>query len=190
MKLLIVTASLALALLSGCGGSDESPTPSQPAPQQRAADKQANEQVAHGPAAREWIRFASAHPSRPGKWRNLEKAAGADSNRLILPAGPPPGGVVIRDLRKGKGSMLEPRDIFGADYTSFDYKSGRRAQNGLHKSSPIFVYGVGELIKAWEAGLRGMRSGGVRELIAPGAWAYGGNPIVYVIELGVVEKEG
>ena len=51
-----------------------------------------------------------------------------------------------------------------------------------------YVYGVGELVDAWEAGLRGMRAGGMRELVAPGSETYG-EPAVYVVELLELAKE-
>lgn len=192
MRRISVIVALVLALAAvGCGGSESSEVTKESSAETTAASPKplfAREMRAEG---KEWLRAAAAAtPEKRSipRWAGLEKAAGPQAGRVVLPHGPPPEEVVIKDLRVGKGPKLEPGDIFGADYTSFDYRTGQQEQRSSNGSAALFFYGVGELVKAWEPGLKGMRAGGVREMIVPGSWAYG-SPVVYVLRLVTVEKE-
>jgi peptidylprolyl isomerase len=175
MKMLKAAALLAVvAQLAACGDSGD--------PTVTAADQPS--------AGDKWLRAAAvATPAKAGddRWAALERAAGPGSKRLVLPHGPPPEEVVVKDLRLGKGPTIDTWDRFALKYRSFDYKTGRPIDESS-VTRIAYSYGVGELVKAWEPGLKGMRVGGMRELVAPGAWAYG-EPVVYVIELLDLIKE-
>lgn len=176
MKSLKALASLAVLLqLVACGS--QSPEGTTAKPPAKASEG-------------EWLRAATAAtPAKvgAGRWGRLEQAAGPASNRLVLPHGAPPKEVVFKDLRIGKGPTIDEWDRFALEHQTFDYKTG-----GLVEKSSVheiaYVYGVGELVEAWEAGLEGMRPGGMRELIVPGSFAYG-KPLVYVVELLDLVKE-
>jgi peptidylprolyl isomerase len=175
---------------AGCGDSGSQEVAGEGPGRSKANSKPlfAREMGAEG---REWLREAAAETGGKGqdpRWAELQKTAGAQAQRLVLPHGAPPTEVVFRDLQVGQGPRLEPGDVFGANYTSFDYKTGRQVQKASNGSKAFYAYGEGELVKAWEPGLKGMRAGGLREMIAPGSWAYG-SPVVYVLHLVTVEKE-
>lgn len=160
--------------LAACGGSEGSAetVADQPSPGER------------------WLRAAAAAApakAEDDRWAALERAAAPASKRLVLPHGPPPKEVVVKDLRVGRGPTIDAWDRFALKYRSFDYKTGRQVDESS-VTRIAYSYGVGELVKAWEPGLKGMRVGGMRELVAPGAWVYG-EPVVYVVELLDLIKE-
>ena len=160
--------------IAACGGSGE-------------ATEAAKDRPSPG---EEWLRAAvAATPEKAGddRWAALERAAAPASERLVLPHGPPPEEVVVKDLRVGKGPIIDAWDRFALEYRSFDYETGR-LEDESSVTRIAYSYGVGELVKAWEPGLKGMRVGGIRELVAPGAWVYG-EPVVYVVELLDLIKE-
>lgn len=192
MKKLAGIVALALALAAaGCGDSESSEVTRESSAEPAQAGPKPLFAREIGPKGRKWLREAAAETRaerRDPRWAGLQKTAGPQAQRLMLPHGAPPEEVVFKDLRVGQGPRLEPGDIFGANYTSFDYKTGEQVQKSSNGSAALYAYGEGELVKAWEPGLRGMRAGGVREMIAPGSWAYG-SPVVYLLQLVTVEKE-
>lgn len=191
MRIVKAIASLAVLLqLAACGSEGPDGTAGEPPPAKApAVEKPARS--GNGEDAKEWLRAATAAtPAKAGakRWVGLEQAAGAAADRLVLPHGAPPEEVAFKDLRVGKGPTIDAWDRFALTYRSFNYRTGRLEQESS-TTEIVFTYGTGELVKAWEVGLRGMRVGGVRELIAPGPWAYG-KPVVYVVELLELVKEG
>lgn len=190
MRTIKAIASLAVLLqLAACGSEGPAGTTGEPPAKTSAAEKPV--QRGSGEDAKEWLRAAAAAtPTKVGakRWASLERAAGAATDRLVLPHGAPPEEVVFKDLRVGKGPTIDAWDRFALTYRSFNYETGR-LEDESSTTEIIFAYGAGELVKAWEVGLRGMRVGGTRELIVPGPWAYG-KPVVYVVELLDLVKEG
>ncbi|HMI81387.1 MAG TPA: FKBP-type peptidyl-prolyl cis-trans isomerase, partial [Solirubrobacterales bacterium] len=53
---------------------------------------------------------------KPPNWTPIERVAGKESDRLLIPQGPPPEKVVVRDLRIGDGPILKPGDTFSTKY--------------------------------------------------------------------------
>lgn len=193
MRGFLVCAAFALAVLAaGCGDSGTSEVTSKGS---SGAKKVASKPLfarEMGPEGERWLRAAAAagaSRAEDRRWAELKETAGAVASRLVFPHGPPPKEVVIEDLRVGKGPSVRPGDYFGAVYASFDYESGELYQEVANGSASHYVYGVGELVKAWEPGLRGMRAGGIRELIVPADWAYGTDSYVYVVKMLRVEKQ-
>jgi FKBP-type peptidyl-prolyl cis-trans isomerase len=185
-----VAALIVLLQLAACGSESPAGTTGEPPPAKTpAAERPAPK--GNGKDAKKWLRAATAAaPTKAGteRWTGLEQAAGGAANRLVLPHGAPPKEVTFKDLRVGKGSTIDAWDRFALTYRSFNYKTGR-LEDESSTTEILFAYGVGELVKAWEVGLRGMRVGGTRELIVPGPWAYG-KPVVYVVDLLDLVKEG
>jgi len=124
----------------------------------------------------------------PGSWASLRAAAGTAAERLLIPHGPPPEKVVVRQLRAGKGPGLKKGNGFRANYMSFDYLTGRRVEMDWEGESVLFHYLYGSTVKAWTAGLKGVRSGGLRELIAPSSWVYGNGPRVYLVKVTEIKR--
>jgi len=101
----------------------------------------------------------------------------------IVPShGPVPKKLIVKDLRAGKGAVLVDGKTGSFRFKSFDYRTGQGYEDWWDRPF-VTGFGKGESLDAWETGLKGMRVGGRRELIVPIKEAYGGVPVVYVIEL-------
>jgi peptidylprolyl isomerase len=117
-------------------------------------------------------------------WPALEKAAVlAGAERAVVPSGPPPEKVVVEDLVEGRGRPIRKGDWFVIGYVAFSYetKAVREDKRGVNRWN--WLWGVGQLSRGWEIGLRGLRDGGVRELVVPSRLAYGNGALVYVLKL-------
>ncbi|MGN6257870.1 MAG: FKBP-type peptidyl-prolyl cis-trans isomerase [Solirubrobacterales bacterium] len=175
MKLCLVTAAaLLLALqIAACGGSSETTSASGSTTTvytRTAADAvESPSEVAHA-----------------GDWTALKRYAGRYAKRLIIPQGIHPKHVVIRDLRIGKGPKIEPNDHFGASYVSFSFTDGASVGGSWGEFTP-YVWNINQLVDAWWPGLKGIRAGGMRELIAPSSWAYGNGALVYLVKVSGIE---
>lgn len=101
-----------------------------------------------------------------------------------VPHGPPPKKLVVRVLKKGSGAVVAKGDVAAVRYINVDYKTARVYEDNWDPPEPTyFNVGYGEVLGAWEAGMKGMRVGGRRELIVPAKLSYGRVPQIYVIEL-------
>lgn len=101
------------------------------------------------------------------------------------PAAAYPGGtvskLVIHDQTVGTGTRAEPGMVLLVQYTGWLYDQNAPGKRGKEFDStrkrdnaPFrFVLGTGQVIKGWDQGIKGMRVGGVRELIIPPDLAYG-----------------
>lgn len=186
MKVLAVITVILTAMIIGCGGSsDESATSAETEPEITVLESPPNpEREAETEA---WIRAAAAVDQPNGdRWAELEKAAGPLADELIIPHGSPPEEVVVKQLKKGKGEMIEPGDSFGISFSSYDYETGQRTQKYSSGRTLLYHYGTRETVKAWDPGLKEMREGEMRELIVPSKWAYGQGAQVYLVELLIV----
>jgi peptidylprolyl isomerase len=69
-----------------------------------------------------------------------------------------------------------------ARYIALEYKTGKVFDD--HWSETFdWGFGPGQVVRAWVKGLKGMRVGGVRELIAPSRLAYKQGAAIWVVEL-------
>jgi FKBP-type peptidyl-prolyl cis-trans isomerase len=193
----VVAASLFLLfgiLVAGCGGgttgsSSEEPTASRTTTAAERTEPPVQDQSEIEKTPAEEAQLTREYADL-GRWKTLKKAAGAREGRLIIPVGPPPEDkAVIRDLRKGHGAKLEQDNQYQFQYLGFDYSGGELVENSWKETGGWWVYGSGESNEAWEAGLRGMRVGGVRELIAPAALLHDNDAAVYLFRLTRVFKE-
>jgi len=93
---------------------------------------------------------------------------------VVVPKGPPPKKLVVKDLEEGTGAEAKAYDLVTVQYVGVNYKSGREFDSSWSRGEPFgFNLGAGEVIKGWDRGLMGMKVGGRRELIIPPALAYG-----------------
>lgn len=103
----------------------------------------------------------------------------------IAEQGPPPKKLVVKDVKVGSGRVLTKGSYGTFRYRNFDYRTGQRYEDWWE--SPFHTgFGKGESLGAWEVGLKGMRVGGIRELVVPAKEAYGHVPEIYVIKLVAV----
>jgi FKBP-type peptidyl-prolyl cis-trans isomerase len=170
-KFLVVGLMLALALhLTACGGSEGTGSSTSA---KSPRDTTAEEKPAAAPPPE--------RAAKPGDWAALKRVAGPYSKRLLIPRGTAPEQVVIRDLKVGQGPLLKDGDAFVARYVSFTYNEGWAAEPYWHSPS-TYTFGLGSYKEGWERGLRGIRAGGMRELIVPSEMAYGNGARVYVVQ--------
>lgn len=101
---------------------------------------------------------------------------------------PPPKKLGVKDLKKGSGATPAKGDETTVRYINFDYRTGQVYEDRWRSPDPFtFRFGTGEVLGAWDTGLKGMRAGGRRELIIPAKLAYGEVPQIYVIEMLAVK---
>ncbi len=83
------------------------------------------------------------------------------------------GGVVIKELREGKGPEAKKGKFIHVYYT------GRLKQNGKQFDACVsgkpfkFRLGAGEVIKGWDVGIEGMKVGSKRTITIPPSMGYG-----------------
>jgi len=176
----VAVAALAVALLlqlAACGSSDEGSTE---AGSTAAASAPKEEPV----------------PAAEGGWAVLKRFAGSQAGKLIVPQGPSPDHVLIRDLEKGSGPAIAPGNLFVSHYISFDYENEKvvepspgELKNGkvTWVDAGLLKWGTGERVPGWEPGLKGIQAGGLRELIVPARLAYGSNVRVYLVDVTKIE---
>lgn len=124
-----------------------------------------------------------------GRWKALKKAAGDKAGRLIIPIGPPPEEIEIRDLRVGKGAKLDVDDQYLLESLAFDYSEAHLGEDTFGGEGSWWTFGTGEAIDAREIGLKGMRAGGMRELVVPASVLHDDDAAVYLMRLKEVAKE-
>ncbi len=83
------------------------------------------------------------------------------------------------DLVEGTGEVVQPGARVTAHYTGAYVVNGEIFQSSLDMGNPI-PFGLNEVISGWTEGVPGMKVGGKRRLIIPGAQAYGEAPEGYV----------
>lgn len=105
------------------------------------------------------------------------------------------------DLVEGSGEVVQPGARVTAHYTGAYVVNGEIFQSSHDTGSPI-PFGLNEVISGWTEGVPGMKVGGKRRLIIPGAQAYGEapdgytpgsterpmGPLVFDIEITAVEQ--
>ena len=83
------------------------------------------------------------------------------------------------DLTVGTGAEAGNTGQVTVNYTGWLYDPTKTDSKGLPFDTSIgrtpfvFVLGTGDVIKGWEQGIPGMKSGGVRRLVIPPVLAYG-----------------
>eukprot|EP01087_Luapelamoeba_hula_P016677 TRINITY_DN514_c0_g1_i1.p1 TRINITY_DN514_c0_g1~~TRINITY_DN514_c0_g1_i1.p1 ORF type:complete len:367 (+),score=107.77 TRINITY_DN514_c0_g1_i1:34-1134(+) len=97
-----------------------------------------------------------------------------------LPPGPLPekskfptrnaaGGVTYIDIKPGVGGIISPGKMVTMKYKGY-LRDGTMFDSG---DSFQFRWGLGQVIKGWDKGLKGMKQGGKRKLVIPPNMGYG-----------------
>ncbi len=117
--------------------------------------------------------------------------------KVVVPTGPPPKQLVVKDLIKGTGPVAKTGSTVTVQYVGVLYKGGKQFDASWNDGSgqPVALPLTG-VIKGWQQGIPGMRVGGRRLLIIPASLGYGaaGSPptipanaaLVFVIDLHAV----
>lgn len=95
----------------------------------------------------------------------------------VADAGPQ---LLTEDLRAGFGEVARSGNQLIVHYTGWLYEPralgyrGKKFDSSRDRGQPFtFRLGEGRVIKGWEAGILGMRVGGLRRLVIPPEMAYG-----------------
>lgn len=85
-----------------------------------------------------------------------------------------PSGLYVHDLVVGTGAVADSMSTAEVHYTGWladgtKFESSRDAGGTSYR----FTVGIGQVIGAWDEGVRGMRVGGKRRLIVPPRLGYG-----------------
>lgn len=84
------------------------------------------------------------------------------------------GAIHWRDLKEGEGPTARDGSLLTIHYVGWltdgvEFDSSREA-----KEPVTFRMGERRVIRGWEDGIRGMRAGGIRQMVIPARQAYGG----------------
>ncbi len=83
-------------------------------------------------------------------------------------------GLIIKDIKIGTGPRAKDGQTVIVHYTGMLMNGKVFDASSLHGNQPFpFTLGAGQVIPGWDIGVKGMRVGGIRELIIPPALAYG-----------------
>jgi hypothetical protein len=84
-----------------------------------------------------------------------------------------PSGLYVQDLTVGTGAVADSMATVKVEYTGW-LADGKVFDSTERAGEPFyFTLGVGQVIPAWDEGVRGMRVGGTRRLVTPPILAYG-----------------
>jgi peptidylprolyl isomerase len=161
----IISICLGLAI-AGCGGGDD-----------ESSSSSESSTPASSPAS------SSADASEVGKTKP----------KIVVPSSPPPKALVKNDLVVGTGPEAKGGDEVTVHYVGVGYTSKKEFDASWGGEPFSFALGSGLVIAGWEAGIVGMKVGGRRELVIPGALGYGpeGSPpeigpnetLIFVVDL-------
>lgn len=105
-----------------------------------------------------------------------------------VPTGKPPAKLTVVDLKEGRGRAAGSGDQMSVRYFTLAYEGHRIYEDNWDQQPTRFVLGQGQVVEAWEDGLRGVQAGGRRELVVPGSAATPeGEPEIYVVEALSIE---
>ena len=175
------TALAAAALLAGCGSSSST-----------SSITVGNEAGASTPASTP-ATTAAAPPTQSGSGQTPASGPLSKAPTVVPPKGPAPTKLVTKDIIVGSGPAAKAGDTVSVNYVGVLYKGGKEFDASWKRNQPFsFPLGQGQVIPGWDQGVAGMKVGGRRELIIPGALAYGAqggpgippnSPLVFVVDL-------
>lgn len=110
-----------------------------------------------------------------------------------------PSGLYVQDVRPGTGPVADSMATVQVHYTGWLADGTKFDSSVDRKEAFTFTLGIGQVIPAWDEGVRGMRVGGKRRLVTPPILAYGNTrtgpippsaTLVFDVELlGIVPAE-
>jgi peptidylprolyl isomerase len=110
---------------------------------------------------------------------------------IEFPEGPAPAELVIEDIEVGQGPEATSGATVEVHYLGVEYETGEEFDSSWNRGAPI-EFPLRGLIKGWQDGIPGMKTGGRRKLTIPPEQAYGpvgsghrlsGKTLIFVIDL-------
>jgi peptidylprolyl isomerase len=93
---------------------------------------------------------------------------------VTIPAGPPPGDLLVEDLEVGDGAEAVAGRPVNVHYVGVSWSTGAEFDSSWSRSELFgFALGAGQVISGWDQGVAGMRVGGRRRLTIPPHLGYG-----------------
>ena len=171
---LLVLALATSMLVSACGGvAADPPTSGLPTPSATSAAP-----VASGAASAGGVTVSGAPGAAPTIAVTAETAAVQE--------------LVVKDLVVGTGAAVPEGSTITAHYVGVGGSSGKAFDSSWDRGQPS-QFALDRVIPGWTTGIPGMKVGGRRLLVIPGAQAYGANPpsadiapnevLVFVVDL-------
>lgn len=116
--------------------------------------------------------------AEPGDAGQVETTPFADSlNVVLLAMTKLPTGIYYRDLEEGTGVPAMPGREVLMTYIAY-LPDGTEVDRTPPGGRPLaFKVGEGQVIRGWDLGVRGMRTGGTRQLVVPSRFAYGNREV-------------
>lgn len=87
------------------------------------------------------------------------------------------GGTYYRDLTPGSGEVVATGQILSVRYVGWLANGVKFDETAPGSPNFTFTLGAGQVVAGWDAGLPGMRVGGLRQLVIPASQGYGNNPV-------------
>ncbi len=160
---IVAAAALALGLaFAGCKEENALTAPSAqtPPPATASADKAQ-------PASGAELNNPTAPAATSGE------VAGPPAPKAAAPKTAAIPGLVIKDVKVGKGAVAVPGKTVTVNYTGW-LTDGTKFDSSLDRHEPFsFHLGAGKVIPGWDKGVAGMKVGGKRKLTISPELAYG-----------------
>jgi FKBP-type peptidyl-prolyl cis-trans isomerase len=115
-----------------------------------------------------------ADPALAVREGEVERTAFAeDLNVVLLAMTRLPTGIYYREIEEGTGVPATPGREVLMTYIAY-LADGTEVDRTAPGARPLaFKVGDGQVIRGWDLGVRGMRTGGTRQLVVPSRYAYG-----------------
>jgi len=121
----------------------------------------------------------------------------ADKPVITIPAGNPPGELLIEDEIVGDGDEATVGKRVVVHYAGVAWSNGKEFDASWNRGDTFdFLLGAREVIEGWDRGVKGMKVGGRRRLTIPPDLGYGsrgaggaikgGETLVFVVDLVAV----
>jgi peptidylprolyl isomerase len=179
LAVLLCTLALPLAACGGGSGSGGS------------TSKQPAESPAGGPtpSAEETVTALADSISKNTKLKPV----------VAIPAGATPTKLTIKDIVPGTGKAAKKGDTVSVQYVGSSWSTGAEFDASWDKGQPFsFTLGQGDVIRGWDSGVVGMKTGGRRLLVIPPDLGYGAQgqqpaiaanaTLAFVVDLEAIKK--
>lgn len=115
-----------------------------------------------------------APPAKPSVSGQPEELTYAPSLNVKLDSAEKrPSGLYVHDMVVGTGALADSMATAKVHYTGY-LADGTKFDSSVERQEPFFfTIGIGQVIGAWDEGVRGMRVGGKRRLVVPPKLGYG-----------------